>query len=204
MIKNIVFDIGNVLLEFNPRKYFAKYFNDETLANALCDAMLSGATWNKYDLGEYSLKQVEDEIVVKNPQYKDLIHEMLSIWVKILEPIDYSLEKMRLLKRRGYKIYLLSNLNKEAYEYIKENTFLFKEVDGYIVSFKEHMIKPNQEIYACLCNRYRLNPNECIFIDDLDKNVEAAKQYGMQGIVFNEIKQVEKELQVILESEIVC
>lgn len=199
MVKNIVFDIGNVLLEFNPVKYFTKYFNDEAMAKTLCQAMLSGDTWNQYDLGVYSLEQVKTEVIKRCPQYHNEISEMLSIWVKILEPMETSLDMMRTLKNKGYRIYLLSNLNKEAYLYIDSHTSLFKEVDGYVVSFKEGMIKPDEAIYDCLCSRYGLNAEECLFIDDLKVNVDAAKHFGMQGIVFTSFDAVYKKINEVLE-----
>lgn len=198
MIKNIIFDIGNVVLQFKPHEYFSKQFDDE-FSEKICTMMMSSQIWKKYDLGVYNLEDVKKAFKEEMPKFQNEIEQMLSVWVKILEPIDYTLEKMQMLKRRGYKIYLLSNLNEEAYDYIKNRYFIFNFVDGYVVSFKERLAKPNQEIYELLCDRYHLNPNECVFIDDLKENVEAAIAYQMKGIQFLEEEQVERELELILE-----
>lgn len=198
MIKNIIFDIGNVVLQFKPHEYFSKQFDDE-FSEKICTMMMSSQIWKKYDLGVYNLEDVKKAFKEEMPEFQNEIEQMLSVWVKILEPIDYTLEKMQMLKRRGYKIYLLSNLNEEAYDYIKNRYFIFDFVDGYVVSFKERLAKPNQEIYELLCDRYHLNPNECVFIDDLKENVEAAIAYQMKGIQFLEEEQVERELEFILE-----
>lgn len=198
MIKNIIFDIGNVVLQFKPHEYFSKQFDDE-FSEKICTMMMSSQIWKKYDLGVYNLEDVKKAFKEEMPEFQNEIEQMLSVWVKILEPIDYTLEKMQMLKRRGYKIYLLSNLNEEAYDYIKNRYFIFNFVDGYVVSFKERLAKPNQEIYELLCDRYHLNPNECVFIDNLKENVEAAIAYQMKGIQFLEEEQVERELELILE-----
>lgn len=198
MIKNIVFDIGNVVLKFKPHEYFAKHFKSEASSEKICTLMMSSQIWKNYDLGIYNLEDVKIALKKELPEYQKEVEEMLSFWVKILEPIDYTLEKMQMLKRRGYQIYLLSNLNEEAYEYIKKRYFIFDFVDGYVLSFQEQLAKPNQEIYELLCGRYELIPQECIFIDDLNENVVAAKTYQMKGIQFFDEEQVDKELEEIL------
>lgn len=198
MVKNIVFDIGNVLLQFKPHEYFSKVFSDDMFSLKICSLMMSSQIWKNYDLGIYNLEDVKKAFKEELPEFQEEIEQMLSVWVKILEPIDYTLEKMQMLKRRGYQIYLLSNLNAEAFEYIKKRYFIFDYADGYVLSFQEQLAKPNQDIYELLCNRYNLKPHECVFIDDLKENVEAAKAYSMQAIQFLEESQVEAELEEIL------
>lgn len=198
MIKNIVFDIGNVVLKFKPHEYFSKHFKDDVSSEKICTLMMSSQIWKNYDLGIYNLEDVKKAFKKELPQYQKEIEEMLSIWVKILEPIDYTLDKMQMLKKRGYQIFLLSNLNEEAYEYIKKRYFVFDFVDGFILSFQERLAKPNQNIYELLCGRYDLNPKECIFIDDLLENVKAAQAYQMKGIQFLNEVQVDNELEQIL------
>lgn len=202
MIKNIIFDIGNVVLQFKPQAYFSKQFNDSESSERICSMMMSSQIWKNYDLGIYNLEDVKQAFKEELPQYQEEIEQMLSVWVKILEPIDYTLEKMQMLKRRGYQIYLLSNLNEEAYEYIKKRYFIFDYVDGYILSFQERLAKPNSDIYKLLCSRYDLDPSECIFIDDLKENVEAAIKLQMKGIQFIEEEQVENELESILMGQV--
>ena len=200
MIRNIIFDIGNVVLSFQPKQYFTKMFNNEEFANAICKQMMGSQTWKDYDLGILTLDEVKDNFQKELPQYHTLIAQMLAVWVEILEPINYTLDKINQYKEEGYQIYLLSNLNKEAYAYIAEHYSLFEDVDGYILSFEEQLAKPDQAIYERLCNRYNLQANQCLFLDDLIENVEAARNYGMQAIHFVSIEEVDKQLQKILEN----
>lgn len=204
MIKNIIFDIGNVLLEFDPKKYFSKIYENEKFSEEICTLMMSSNIWKKYDLGIYDLREVKTAFKQELPKYHNEIEDMLSVWVKILEPIDYTLEKMQMLKRRGYGVYLLSNLNREAYDYIKSRYFIFDYVDGYVLSYQEQLAKPDLKIYELLCERYSLCPKECVFIDDLKENVEAAIAHDMCGIQFFDPEQVEAQLEALLKKESVC
>lgn len=201
MIKNIVFDIGNVLLQFKPKEYFAALFQDSNFSESVCDLMMSSDVWKKYDLGVLGLDDVKHEFQRLYPQYHERIEEMLDHWVQILEPLDYTMEKMLMLKRKGYGVYLLSNLNKEAYDYIKKRYHIFQDCDGYVVSFQEKLAKPDPEIYHCLCNRYQILPEESVFLDDCLENVQAAISCGFFGIHFNDECKVEEQLEALLHEQ---
>lgn len=88
------------------------------------------------------------------------------------------------LKHNNYKIFILSNNNKEAYEYLKQLP-MFECIDGWIVSCNYHIVKPNKEIYAKLFNTFNIKPDECFFIDDNKENVDVGKIFGMNGFVLN-------------------
>lgn len=201
MIKNVVLDIGNVLLKFNPKEYFSAKTQNLELCVSLCDMMMNGEIWKAYDLGDYSMNDVRKKFVEAMPLYQTEINAMLDEWTNILQPIEYTFEKMRQLRCEGYQIYLLSNLNEDAYEYILNHVDLFDLVDGFVVSFKERLAKPDSKIYECLLNRYQLKVEECVFIDDIEKNIQAAIDVGMQGIVFHNEQQVEEDLNRILYGE---
>ena len=103
------------------------------------------------------------------------------------------------LKQRGYQVYLLSNLSEDAFLYIEKHFDLFNQVDGYIVSYQEHVSKPDFKIYECLMERYDLQKEECVFLDDTLINVEASNAFGMKAIHFVSEKQVENVLEQLLE-----
>lgn len=198
MIKNIVFDIGNVILKFNPKEYFSNMFENEEIGNTMCDLIMQSEIWKQYDLGNCTLEEVKEDFVNKVPSLKNEICKMLDLWLPILQPIEYTFKKIEELKKQGYSIYLLSNLSEDAFAYIDKEYHLFEMVDGYIVSFKEHLAKPEVQIYELLVSRYHLQKEECVFLDDMKVNVEAARSFGMKGIHFKEEKQVEKELMDLL------
>lgn len=199
MVKNIVFDIGNVLLDFHPKQYFANMYDSVEKGEMMCDLIMQSDIWKHYDLGVATLDDVKKDFVSKVPQCKDEIIDMLDRWLGILKPIRYSFDKMEDLKQRGYKVYLLSNLSEDAFLYIEKHFDLFNQVDGYIVSYQEHVSKPDFKIYECLMERYNLQKEECVFLDDTLINVEASNAFGMKAIHFVSEKQVENVLEQLLE-----
>ena len=198
MIKNIIFDIGNVLLKFNPKEYFSKMFENEEIGNTMCDLIMQSEIWKQYDLGNCTLEDVKNDFILKKPLLKDEICKMLDLWLPILKPLNESFKVMEDLKKEGYKVYLLSNLSEDAFNYIDKEYHLFDKVDGYVVSFKEHVSKPDFKIYDILVSRYNLNKEECVFLDDTKVNVDAAIAFGMSAIHFMEEKSSLKELDTLL------
>ena len=104
------------------------------------------------------------------------------------------------LKQRDYKLYGLTNWSSKVYATI-EAYDIFKLLDGYVISSEEHALKPNPEIYLCLLERFHLNPEECIFTDDREENVEGGRAVGIEGIVFKNAEQFAKELNHMLRDE---
>lgn len=199
MIKNIIFDIGNVLLRFNPKEYFSDIYKNEKIGIIMCDLIMNRQVWKDYDLGIADLNDVKMDFTKKEPNFKDEIIDALDHWQCILKPISYTFQKMEELKKAGYRIYLLSNLGEDAYIYIDKHFKLFDIVDGYVVSFKEHIAKPDFAIYECLMNRYNLKKEECLFLDDTYVNVKSSIAFGMPAIHFMNEEQVEKELKMFLK-----
>lgn len=201
MIKNIILDIGNVLLSFKPKEYFTKVLGDEKKSEEIIGHMLGSDVWKEYDLGNYTLKNVEDNLKSIMPQYTEEIELILSNWTKMLEPITYTMEKMEEWKQQGYGIYLLSNLNKEADEYIQEHFNFYEKADGMVLSYKVHLAKPDTRMYAHICDKYNLQPSECLFIDDCLDNVLSAITFGIASIHFKDVEQVKHDLEHIFETE---
>ncbi len=106
-------------------------------------------------------------------------------------------EFLKELKERNFKIYILSNLSKESYQYIKKYDF-WQKVDGRIFSFEEKMCKPERKIYEALIQKYNLIPEETIFVDDMKENIDVAESLKMYGVVFQNLKQVEMEIETYL------
>lgn len=192
MIKNIVFDIGNVLLTFKPEEYFS-YVNRKDI----CQYIFSAMAWKQYDLGVKTKAEVETALIQGWPEEAEVIHHMLENWEQVLQP-KKMIDVLESLRKEGYKVYLLSNLSYDAAAYIKEKYALFELVDGYVLSFEEHVIKPNPVIYEVLVQRYGLRYEESVFIDDARVNVEAAKQLGMYGIHCIDEDKTIKELYEVL------
>jgi len=200
MIKNVVFDIGNVLVTFEWERLAKEIgFTDKDL-QVLAEKVI-GDRWDEFDRGvmpeDEALKYVQEAI-------PGLEEKFATLWHRIDEAIHvypYVNEWMRELKSEGYKIYLLSNFPKRLFEKEANEKFDFiRYTDGKVISSFVKMIKPDREIYEYLFNTYSLKPEECVFVDDRAKNVEAAKALGMKGIVFEGYEDGSVKLKKLLDA----
>ena len=198
MIKNIIFDIGNVLITFDWDGLARQIgFTEEDIE--VLKVKVIGDRWDEFDRGvmpeDEALKYVQEAI-------PGLEEKFATLWNRIDEALwvfPYVDSWMSELKERGYRIYLLSNFPKRLYEKEEKEKFTFiKYVDGKVISSFIRLIKPDREIYEYLINQYNLIPEECVFLDDRKKNVDAAKAIGMQGIVFSSYEEAKKELNELL------
>ena len=195
MIKNIIFDIGGVLVDFIPKRYLKYIGLSDEESELFNNIIFWGKEWFEYSSGKYDVNKTK-EILLKNyPPYANKIN-------KIITNIDYNyilFEKydtaqyLKQLKNEGYKIYLLSDLSIDGYNYNKKFDF-FNYIDGGVYSFEVGSTKPNEVNYKTLLNKYNLIPNETIFIDDNINNITAGNKLGIIGILYTNLKQVKEEV----------
>lgn len=185
MIKNIVFDFGNVILEWNEDKVASNYSNNKEEQELLKKVIFKSDNWFKLDNGTLDYKQATELFKENLPtNLSDKVEEIMSTWYKIM-PINPEISNLiKKLKEDNYKIYALSNTNVLVYEYIK-NSEIGKYFDGFLISAIEKMMKPNEEIYYRLFEKFELVPEECFFIDDSEKNILASRKCGMEGHIFD-------------------
>ncbi|WP_050697509.1 HAD family hydrolase [Anaeromassilibacillus senegalensis] len=184
MIRNIVFDMGNVLIDYQPLSYAKQFFSDESEVQLVYRELFSGPEWLKLDEG---IMEPEDAIASVCTRLPKAMHsaakELFLHWFDFIEPIQGMNELARRLKHAGYAIYILSNAAYSFHLYEKRIP-IFSLLDGCIVSADEKIVKPSPAIYQLLCSRYHLRPEECYFIDDRLENVQAAQQCGMSGYCY--------------------
>lgn len=198
MIKNIVFDIGRVLVEFDPHGYLCSFgFSDATVRSL--EQTVFGQHWNAYDRGDYAtVNDLQRALVSLYPAYRKEIETVLTgDWVRMHVIKEDTAALLSSYKARGYRVYLLSNLAKESYDYISAMDF-FRRVDGGVYSYQERACKPEAKLYETLLTRYSLKPEETVFLDDRTENVAAAERFGIRGIVFNDAASAAKTLEVLL------
>lgn len=183
MIRNIVFDIGNVLLETDFKGYLNSKIVKEKVEE-IFEEMFKSEEWPMLDRGTITEEEAISNIINRNKENERLILCAFDNWYDLLKPIKSSIEILKKLKENGYNIYYLSNFHLKAFEYVTEKYDFFKLFDGGVVSYKEKLLKPEQEIYDMLVNRYNLDKQETVFIDDTKENVKAAINFGVDGIVF--------------------
>ena len=195
MIKNIVFDIGAVLVGYNPNDYAVKNNMSIDKLYKAHDILVHTKEWREYLDGNIENQEILDNLIKNNPEFSD--EYKLLILKENNEHITYEIkENTKLLKELSneYNIYLLSNITKETMESFKEIYDFVKNTKGGVYSYEAHIGKPNRKIYDLLFSKYNLNPNECIFIDDKLHNIEMANELGMIGIQYTNYNELVKKL----------
>lgn len=198
MIRNIVFDLGNVLVSFRPSEYFAKEnYPGNILATILSD-IFESKEWRMLDKGEISVTEAIDAIASVSSLKKAEIAHIFNLRTNLMFPLDDNVKLLPGLKKQGFGLYYLSNFPKDVFDEIKEGYYFFKYFDGGIISSEVHSTKPHPRIYEILLEKYSLNANECLFIDDLEINVKSAEMAGMNGLVTFGSLDISKEIREAL------
>lgn len=200
MIKNVVFDIGNVLVQFRWKEVMIELGYSEEQIQALFKGLFLSNWWSEWDRGVIPEEELFEAM---RKECKGLENEMLKFMEhkgELVLQFDYVIEWMKELKAKGMKIYLLSNYPRSLFELHMEKSFTFVPyVDGKIISGYVKHIKPEKEIYAILLDTYKLKAEECVFLDDMEANIIGAREMGMKGIVFNGYDEAHKELERIID-----
>ena len=195
MIKNIILDVGRVLVAWQPKQMMKEWgYSEETIA-ALAKALFDSGVWNEADRGVMNDEEFLNYAVSHAPNYEKEIRYFWEHIDKVIWQLPYTMEWIRAMKKAGYGVYILSNYGSWTYEKTKDEALSFlSEVDGAIFSYEVKQIKPNPDIFQSLFEKFSLVPEECVFLDDLVQNIEGAKAVGMYGIVFTGLEDGLKEL----------
>jgi len=195
MIKNVIFDLGRVMYNYWPREHLQNLGYNEEQVNSLMECIFDSPLWQDMDKGLYNLKTGADKMCADFPHYEEDIRRILADgWIdNVITLMPSSVEFFNEVKAQGYKTYVLSNFSEDGFAHIrKRDAFLFDQMDGIVVSAHEKLNKPDPAIYECLRKRYRLAHEECIFIDDLPKNIMTALDLGIHGIIFEDVESCRK------------
>ncbi|WP_088187091.1 HAD family phosphatase [Desulfosporosinus sp. FKA] len=194
MIKNIIFDLGNVLINFKPLDYVCTKIADCQRANEVYQSIFKSPEWLMLDRGTVTEEEAINTICERNPDLSKEIRLVMTDWYQMLTPIEDVLDIVRDLKSIGFKIYFLSNYQSLAYEHVRKVHSVFNYFDGGVFSFEEKLLKPEPAIYEKLIQRYEIEPQESIFIDDTKENVEIASTIGFNAILFTSSINLREEL----------
>ena len=194
MIKNIIFDIGNVLTDFSWKEMMMNKGCDEEMAERIADASVRSDLWYELDRGVWTDEQLLDAFVQNDPEIETQIRTVFADLHGMVRPRDYAVPWVKELKTKGYNVYYLSNFSGRAEVQCPESLEFIKYTDGGILSYREHMVKPGREIYLLLLERFELKADESVFLDDTFHNIEAAHKLGIHGIWFKSKEQAEEEL----------
>ena len=185
MIRNVIFDYGNVLVDWNPAYLFLPVFGgDEEKCRFFTDNVCNREWFTRMDRGEDMDKCVA-ELQVQYPQYADAVAMFRDRWFDMCHgDIPGMLEIIQDLKQKGYGVFGLTNWPAATFAEARRRFSTLASIDNYVVSSSVHLAKPEPAIYQLLLSKYNLNSCECIFIDDRKDNVNAAIALGMSGIVY--------------------
>ena len=194
-IKNIIFDFGGVVMDWDPRYFFKDHFkDDEKMEHFLKN--IATDDWNAEQDRGRTLEEGTEIQVAKHPEWEKEIRAYYDNWTTMLKSdIPHNVEVLRKLEHSKYELFGLTNWSAETFLYALENYDFFKIFGGKIVvSGTEKLIKPDPAIWEVLLNRYQIKAEESVFIDDNAKNIEVAKSLGFICIHIKKDTDLEKEL----------
>lgn len=194
MIKNVVFDVGKVLVDFDWQGFFNILKYPPDVYEKVADATVRSKLWNEFDRSKMSDEEILQGFLEGAP---DCQEELMRFWDNIGNSIkcyEYTPAWIQSLQENGYGVYLLSNYPRRIYSQSIHELAFVEHVDGAVFSFEVQATKPEQEIYEALLEKYQLQPTECVFVDDNRENIIAANQLGMATIHFHTKSQAEEEL----------
>ncbi|MBR3116915.1 MAG: HAD family phosphatase [Bacilli bacterium] len=205
MIKNIIFDFGNVIGRFDHLECIKNFTNNEEEIKFLDENVINSPEWLKY--GHMDSGLVTYDAIIKlindrtNNIYPELVSNLVNNYYKYITISDDIINIVKELKNKGYNIYLLSNTSDPVINEFKDHE-IFKYFDGFVLSCKINMLKPNNGIYEYILNKYNLIPEECLFIDDREDNMATANRFGINGRYVNkddveDIKKILKEYNIL-------
>ena len=201
MIKTVVFDIGCVLIGFPWDEYIANLFDDPEIQSIVTASAFKCPYWKEFDRGEMEFEEILEKMVEQAPDYEAEIREAVDRVGECTIRQDFAIPWIEELKSRGYQVMYLSNYS----DYVKSKSVhaldFIEHMDGGIFSYNVKAIKPDEKIYTELFKHYSLDPHECVFIDDIQENLDTACKLGMKTILFDNYLQAYAELNEVLDDD---
>ena len=195
MIRNIIFDIGNVLAGFTWQEFFTELGYEGERFDRLANATVKSPDWNEVDRGVLGEEELLERFIKNDPPMETDIRRVFQDVGGMVRKLDYAVPWVESLKAAGYGCYYLSNFSHKVYVECAEALEFLPYMDGGILSYRDKVIKPDTKIYELLLSRYGLKVSECVFLDDTQKNLPPAEKLGMHTILFRDQKQAEGELE---------
>ena len=185
MIKNIVFDMGNVIIRFDPELFMVRLGLAEEDRKLLKRELFVSLEWSRMDRGSLTDEEAAEIVCRRVPErLHDAVRRLVGMWDRPILPVEGMYELVEELEDMGYGIYLLSNASFRQHDYwprVPASKFF----DGTLISADVKLVKPQPEIYRLLCDKFSLVPEECVFIDASTSNAEGAYFCGINALVFH-------------------
>lgn len=199
MIKNVVFDVGKVLVYYEPDWLMDKLGYDEETKKRMKAAMFHSPTWDEGDRGLMNKEELLEAFIANDPELADKMRYCYEHVDEVIDLMPNVIEWMEDLKARGYGLYVISNYGENTFEKTVDKMAFIPYMDGTIFSYQHKMKKPDRCIYEKCLRDFKLEASECVFIDDRQENIDAALDVGFgAGIVFKNYEQASAELNELL------
>lgn len=182
MIKTIIFDIGNVLVDFAWEPFYKSFGFKEEIFERLANATVRSDVWNELDRGEWSMEKIIDAFIANDPGIEEEIRRVFQDTGNILVKREYAIPWIHHLRKLGYQVLYLSNMGEDTHIKCKEALAFMEHMDGGVLSYEFKIVKPDVRIYQALIEKYNVIPEESVFVDDTLKNVIAARELGFCAI----------------------
>lgn len=182
MIKNIVFDLGNVLFTFVPSDFLDSKKYPEKIKKLILSDVFGSHEWQMLDSGELNTTQAIEAIAKRSSLQRDEILRIFDLRQEMLQPIPSNVKLLPELKKQGFRLYFLSNFPADIWNDVRSSFSFFNNFDGGLISAEVKVKKPDRRIYELLLKEYSIHPHECLYIDDLEPNVRTAEALGMIGM----------------------
>jgi putative hydrolase of the HAD superfamily len=180
-VKNIVFDLGGVLIDWRPCEYLVESF-PEDVAKVLEREIFKHEDWKKMDRGTLPENDLWEKKKKELSEYREYVEKLEREVPKLLKPIEENVKLLSILKEKNFKLYVLSNYGKIYFEMVRRRYRFFDFFDGMVISSHVGFIKPEKEIYLELIRKYKITPKESLFIDDTPENVKTAREIGFRAV----------------------
>ena len=197
-IESVIFDLGGVLIDWNPDYVYRTIFNDETKMREFYNEV-STSEWNEEQDAGRGLKEATEELVARFPADEKNIRAFYDRWEEMLKgEIEGTVKVLKKIKdKNSVKLYALTNWSAETFPVALKRFEFLQWFDGRLVSGEEKMRKPFVEIYELLLKRFNINPATAVYIDDNERNLKTPRELGMHAILFKSPSQLEEELKAL-------
>ena len=195
MINAVIFDIGRVLTGYSWEEYLRSLVPEEKAYRAGENAVFLNPAWAEHDKGLMTEEEEILDFVSAAPEYEAEIRKVYENLGECIQKYSYAVPWVQHLKNQGLRVFALSNWPKHIYEQREDKLDFLELMDGYILSYREKMTKPDPAVFQLLLDRYQICPEEAVFIDDTLVNIHAAEKLGIHGIHFQSLEQAKEELE---------
>ncbi|AER17312.1 HAD family hydrolase [Streptococcus suis] len=198
---NLVFDFGNVIIEWDKEIFLKTLLPDDESRCRVDDSIFGSGLWEEMDAGLHTIEEVELKVnEALSYEFEEEVHQIMWYWYRYARFYDDVVKKMASLKQHGHKLYILSNTSQLFYPCLEERApELLSILDGKILSYEVKQSKPAPQIYQTLLKTFDLEPSNTYFFDDLEKNLEAARNQGINTYQVTEIRLFLEYLDVFLK-----